>query len=163
MSKRDKSEWAQDKLQVEAEKPVRSKWKDWAVVFCVGVSLGMIIGAEMARGAEFNEYGFLPEDAQICEATIISPTTIEMFEMYAALYVKLDVLGYDELTPQEQVLGYHLTVDVGCGTLAEEYRVVIEGRAGEYILFAFDPLYGFQYIIYITRQSDFRPGVEAGE
>lgn len=114
---------------------------------------------QQSQGAESAHTGHIKEDTRICSFAAIRPDTVSVFETFDQLIDRLEEVGLEGLSPVQRQLGNFLTIQVGCGTVAEDYRVVLDTVKGEYILFIFDPGYGFDGgdILYLTRLSDFHP------
>ena len=129
-----------------------------ALILAVVLSVGMLIGAGLARSANRVHTGVINEDTRICAFNEIGPDTVEIFEKYNSIINRLEEVGIEGLTPVERMIGAFLSGrdgDGGCGTVATDYRVVLFREDGDYILFSFDIGYGFEHRLYLTWKLSF--------
>ena len=117
----------------------------WMVCFITG----------RAEGAESVNTGYINDGTRICAFEYISPDNVDTFDRYKRLIDKLEEVGIENMTAIERQIGAFLTFQVGCGTVAEDYRVVISFVKGDYALFFFDIGYGFEYTQYLMLLDSF--------
>ena len=119
--------------------------------------LGLVcfLTAGESEGSTSQSTGYIKEDTRICAFRQITPENVETFEKYNRLIDRLEEVGAGNMTPLELLQGEFLTFQVGCGTVAMDYRVVISSVDGDYALFFFDLGYGFETIVHLMRLSDF--------
>lgn len=126
----------------------------WLVVASI-LGLVCFLTAGVSEGAERATTGFIPEDTRVCVTSAITPDAVSMFTSYNRLITRLEEVGIEGLTQGERMLGAFLTNADRCGTVAQDYRVVVLSSEGDYILLTFDDGYGFVPMTYITFSLSF--------
>ena len=123
----------------------------------VATILGAVcfFSAGVSEGAEVVDPGVINEGTRICESDSITPDIVEMFERYKSIIDKLEEVGIDNMTSAERMLGAFLSNEMGCGTVAVDYRVVVSFVKGDYVLFFFDEVYEYERQQYLTRLESF--------
>ena len=118
----------------------------------VAAILGVVcfFSAGVSKGETSRSTGYISDGTRICALTEITPDNVETFKRYNAIINKLEDVGIDGLTAIERMLGSFMTNQMGCGTVAMDYRVIISTVKGDYALFFFDLGYGFETIVYLT-------------
>ncbi len=125
----------------------------WLAVAAV---LGVVcFFSDRAEGAEVSLTGYINDGTKICEFNTITPDNVEIFDIYKSLIDKLEDVGIENLTKVESKLGAFLTFEIGCGTVATDYRIYIFRIEGDYALFLFDIGYGFEAIRYLMLLESF--------
>jgi len=136
---------------MSGKKRVANRWLLASVI----LSIGMLIGAGLARSAEVGATGYINDGTRICEFDEITFDNVDTFDRYNRLINKLEESGIDSLTAIERKIGAFLTFQVGCGTIAKDYRIIISRVKGDYVLFFFDLGYGFDVTQYLTWKLSF--------
>ncbi len=132
------------------------KWFLAYLATVAAIAGGMrFFSAGLADGSTSISTGHINDGTRICAFRQITPENVETFEKYNHLIDRLEEVGAGNMTPLELLQGEFLTFQVGCGTVARDYRVVISSVDGDYALFFFDLGYGFETIVYLTRLSAF--------
>jgi len=126
----------------------------WLVVASI-LGLVCFLTAGVSEGSESEHTGHIKEDTRICEFDAITPDNVDILERYQSIINKLEEVGIDGLTQLDRQIGYFLTNQVGCGTVAKDYRIILFLVEGDYVIFLFDPGYGFESLKQLMRLSDF--------
>ena len=125
------------------------RMKETTILFSYLAAVGAILGAVFffsvgeAKSAEIGDTGFINENTHRCESDSITPYSVGTFEKYKYLINKVEAVGIENLTDTEITLGEFLTNMDWCGTVAQDYRVVLSFVKGNYVLFFFDEGYDF--------------------
>ena len=105
--------------------------------------------------AEVGATGSINDGTRICEFNEITFGNVDTFNRYNSLIDKLEDSGIDSLTAIERKIGAFLTFQVGCGTISQDYRIILSRVKGDYVLFFFDLGYGFDVTQYLTWKLSF--------
>ena len=105
--------------------------------------------------AEPGATGYINDGTRICEFDAITLDNVNTFDIYKSLIDKLEDVGIENLTKIESKLGAFLTFQVGCGTIAEDYRIILSFVKGDYVLFFFDIGYGYELSQYLMLLESF--------
>ena len=136
---------------------------NWMIL--IGVIAGVLaLGATLSKGAgpemlKFNgNTGSVGYGVEVCMATTITPDRIGLLGEWRSLvdrYEATELDGILRMTREEAERAEWLDSTQICGSIARHYNVIIKEEINQYVLFQFDPQYGFGEQTYIMRRSDF--------
>ena len=146
----------------------RTPATNWLVLVAILAAI-FALSPALSKGAvpdtlEFHgNTGTITYGATVCEADTIALKTlalktIALLDEWASLVERLEAYQLDgivRMTAEEAERGQYLNNTGTCDMLASYYNIIITEESNQYVLFQFDPQYGFGEQTYILRRGDF--------
>lgn len=131
-----------------------------AVIAAIFALSPMLSKGSVPETLEFNgDTGTVTYGARICKADTITRDAIALLVEWSSLVHKLERFQQDgiiRMTTEEAERGHYLDRSGTCVSVASYYNIIIKEEVNQYVLFQFDPQYGFGNQSYILNRSGFQ-------